>query len=84
MVSPKGARVDMPIEGGYVGMVDRAEFDEFLRARAAQAGADANRGELQARMTREATARCSCITGRRARPMRASCTTRWSSARTGR
>ena len=33
MISPKGARVDMPIDGGYVGMVDRAEFDEWLRER---------------------------------------------------
>jgi geranylgeranyl diphosphate/geranylgeranyl-bacteriochlorophyllide a reductase len=39
MVSPKGKEVDMPINGGFVGMVDRAEFDEWLRARAAQAGA---------------------------------------------
>jgi geranylgeranyl reductase len=29
----------MPIEGGFVGMVDRADFDEWLRARAAAAGA---------------------------------------------
>ena len=40
MISPKGERVDMPIDGGYVGMVDRAEFDEFLRVRAAEAGAE--------------------------------------------
>ncbi|MEL6243728.1 MAG: geranylgeranyl diphosphate reductase [Pseudomonadota bacterium] len=39
MVSPKGRRVDMPIEGGSVGMVDREVFDEWLRERAAQAGA---------------------------------------------
>jgi geranylgeranyl reductase len=39
MVSPKGVRVDMPIQGGYVGMVDRAEFDEFLRDRAETSGA---------------------------------------------
>jgi len=39
MVSPKGASVDMPINGGFVGMVDRDEFDEWLRARAAQSGA---------------------------------------------
>jgi geranylgeranyl diphosphate/geranylgeranyl-bacteriochlorophyllide a reductase len=52
MVSPKGARVDMPIDGGYVGMVDRAEFDEFLRVRAAEAGAERVGGTYQ-RMTRE-------------------------------
>ncbi len=39
MVSPKGKSVDMPIEGGFVGMVDRDEFDEWLRARAAESGA---------------------------------------------
>src|SRR5580658_8424616 len=52
MISPKGERVDMPIDGGYVGMVDRAEFDEFLRVRAAEAGAERVRGTYQ-RMTRE-------------------------------
>jgi geranylgeranyl reductase len=30
----------MPIDGGYVGMVDREEFDEWLRSRAAAAGAE--------------------------------------------
>jgi geranylgeranyl reductase len=39
MVSPSDKRVDIPIEGGYVGMVDREHFDEWLRARAAHAGA---------------------------------------------
>ena len=39
MVSPSGQRVDMPIDGGFVGMVDRDEFDEWLRERAAAAGA---------------------------------------------
>ena len=38
MVSPSDRRVDIPIEGGYVGLVDRADFDEWLRARAAAAG----------------------------------------------
>ncbi len=40
MISPTGRQVDIPIENGYVGMVDRKDFDPFLRARAAQAGAD--------------------------------------------
>lgn len=40
MISPTGRRVDIPIENGYVGMVDREHFDEFLRARAEGAGAD--------------------------------------------
>jgi geranylgeranyl diphosphate/geranylgeranyl-bacteriochlorophyllide a reductase len=39
MISPKGVEVDMPIEGGFVGMVDREHFDEWLRARAAMLGA---------------------------------------------
>ncbi|MEM9043539.1 MAG: geranylgeranyl diphosphate reductase [Pseudomonadota bacterium] len=39
MISPKGKRVDIPIEGGYVGMVDREHFDEYLRDRAASHGA---------------------------------------------
>ncbi|MDR7125612.1 geranylgeranyl diphosphate reductase [Pseudotabrizicola sp. 4114] len=40
MISPTGRAVDIHIEGGYVGMVDREEFDEFLRDRAAMTGAD--------------------------------------------
>ncbi len=39
MVSPAGREVDMPIENGYVGMVNRDVFDEFLRERARQSGA---------------------------------------------
>jgi geranylgeranyl reductase len=39
MVAPTGKNVDIPIEGGFVGMVDRDRFDEFLRERAAEAGA---------------------------------------------
>ena len=39
MVSPQRRDVDMPIEGGFVGMVDREHFDEWLRARAAADGA---------------------------------------------
>jgi len=40
MISPTQRQVDIPIENGYVGMVDRKDFDPFLRARAAKAGAD--------------------------------------------
>ena len=39
MISPTGRSVDIPIENGFVGMVDRKDFDPFLRARAADAGA---------------------------------------------
>ncbi len=38
MVSPTDRKVDMPIDGGYVGMVDRDVFDEWLRTRAATCG----------------------------------------------
>ena len=40
MISPTQRRVDIPIEDGFVGMVDREHFDEFLRERANKAGAD--------------------------------------------
>ncbi len=39
MFSPADNRVDMPIDGGFVGMVDREVFDEWLRERAHAAGA---------------------------------------------
>jgi geranylgeranyl reductase len=39
MVSPTQRKVDIPIEDGFVGMVDRKDFDPFLRGRAAAAGA---------------------------------------------
>jgi geranylgeranyl reductase len=39
MVSPADVKVDIPIEGGFVGMVDREHFDEWLRQRAAEGGA---------------------------------------------
>jgi len=44
MLSPSNNAVDMPIEIGYVGMVDRGEFDEWLRQRAADSGADRRDG----------------------------------------
>ena len=40
MISPKAQKVDMPIEGTFVGMVDRDEFDPWLRLRAQRAGAE--------------------------------------------
>jgi len=40
MISPTGRAVDIPIENGFVGMVDREHFDEYLRQRAAEAGAE--------------------------------------------
>ncbi len=47
MVSPKDRQVDMPIDGGFVAMVDRGDFDEFLRARAAQCGAERRTGQFE-------------------------------------
>ena len=47
MVSPRGASVDMPIERGFVGMVDREEFDEWLRARAERSGAKRISGKFE-------------------------------------
>ncbi len=47
MVSPAGREVDMPIDGGYVGMVDRESFDEWLRERAAREGADRRDGTFE-------------------------------------
>lgn len=40
MISPTGRSVDIHIENGFVGMVDREYFDEFLRIRAVKAGAE--------------------------------------------
>ncbi|MDP4003789.1 geranylgeranyl diphosphate reductase [Methylobacterium sp. NEAU K] len=40
MIAPSGKAVDMPVGEGFVGMVDRAQFDPWLRARAEEAGAD--------------------------------------------
>ncbi len=39
MISPTQRAVDIPIENGFVGMVDREHFDEFLRVRAVSNGA---------------------------------------------
>lgn len=44
MISPSEQRVDMPVDGGSVGMVDREHFDEWLRERARGAGAERRAG----------------------------------------
>jgi geranylgeranyl reductase len=44
MISPKGKNVDIPVGEGFVGMVDRDVYDEWLRARAAAAGAERRTG----------------------------------------
>ena len=48
MVGPSDREVDMPIEGGFVGMVDRETYDEWLRERAAAAGATRRAGTFEA------------------------------------
>jgi len=52
IVAPSARRVDMPIENGFVGMVDRDVFDEWLRERAAEAGAVRRAGTFE-RLTRD-------------------------------
>ena len=44
IISPTWRSVDIPVGNGYVGMVDRDVFDEWLRARAATAGAERHVG----------------------------------------
>ncbi len=39
IIAPSNKTVTMPVGDGFVGMVDRDQFDEWLRARAAQNGA---------------------------------------------
>jgi len=38
IVAPSARTVEMPIEGGFVAMVDRGDFDEWLRQRACASG----------------------------------------------
>lgn len=47
IVAPSGRTVDMAIERGEVGMVDRESFDEFLRERAAADGAERRTGTFK-------------------------------------
>lgn len=44
MISPKENKVDIPVGQGFVGMVDRDVFDEWLRQRAESAGAERRTG----------------------------------------
>ena len=53
MVSPKSKCVDIPIDNGFVGMVDRENFDEWLRERAAKSGAVRRIGTFE-RLERDA------------------------------
>jgi geranylgeranyl diphosphate/geranylgeranyl-bacteriochlorophyllide a reductase len=48
MIAPSDKVVDMPVgTGGFVGMVDREHFDEWLRARAGLAGAERRTGTFE-------------------------------------
>lgn len=48
MIAPSGRAVDMPVgEIGYVGMVDREDFDEALRERARMSGAERLQGTFE-------------------------------------
>lgn len=54
MIAPSEKGVDMPIQtGGYVGMVNRDQFDEWLRERAAKCGAERVTGTFET-LTRDA------------------------------
>ena len=53
MVAPSTRQVDIPIEGGFVGLVDRDRFDEWLRCRAAESGAVRRSGVFE-RLDRDA------------------------------
>lgn len=47
IIAPSDTRVSMPVGDGFVGMVDRDEFDEWLRQRAADNGADWRKGRFE-------------------------------------
>lgn len=53
MISPTQRHVDIPIENGFVGMVDRESFDPYLRDRAVKAGAHRYSGTFT-KVTRDA------------------------------
>ena len=56
MISPTFHKVDIPIDNGYVGLVDRCEFDEWLRTRAASHGVERRIGTYD-RLEQEADGR---------------------------
>jgi geranylgeranyl reductase len=47
IIAPSNKKVMMPVGDGYVGMVDRDSFDEWLRNRAAEAGATRVTGKCE-------------------------------------
>ncbi|MEM9121871.1 MAG: FAD-dependent monooxygenase [Pseudomonadota bacterium] len=64
MVSPTGKTVGMDIgDIGYVGMVDREEFDPWLRARAVEAGAERIIGRFKSVEQQADGSLLVCVTG---------------------
>ena len=67
MIAPSGATVDMHIGDtrpeGFVGMVDREEFDEWLRSRAENVGAERITGTLKGLERLESGRWCLTLTG---------------------
>lgn len=53
IISPSNKKVSMPCGDGYVGMVDRDQFDEWLRNRAADAGVTRITGKCEDVVDRE-------------------------------
>lgn len=47
IIAPSNKKVTMPVGDGFVGMVDRDEFDEWLRNRASEAGAVTMTGKCE-------------------------------------
>ncbi len=47
MIAPSDRKVDMPVGNGFVGMVDREHYDEWLRERARLCGAERVRGSFE-------------------------------------
>jgi geranylgeranyl diphosphate/geranylgeranyl-bacteriochlorophyllide a reductase len=62
MIAPSDHRVDIPIDNGFVGLVDRDQFDEWLRERARHAGAERRSGVFE-RIEQDADG-CSLVTFR--------------------
>ena len=57
IIAPSDKRVTMPVGEGFVGMVDRDSFDEWLRERAADAGATRVTGRCETVDDRDTIAR---------------------------
>lgn len=66
IIAPSNKKVVMPVGDGFVGMVDRDSFDEWLRCRAADAGATRVIGKCEAVDDSQPVARLSYRTDRNA------------------